>query len=102
MLQIKNKATHHFPCLRRCADHTSNQFVLRFNTCSTLETITVDRTWALPSGISWASIPGSQTFSSCNKLVGGAGTVWSSSKVTGAMSVIYTATVRGYLTAGWA
>lgn len=100
MLQIKNKVTHHFPCLRRCTDHTSDQFVLRFNTCFTLETITVGRTWALPSGISWASVPGSQTFGNCSKLVGGAGTAWSSNKVTGAMAVIDTATVRGYLTAG--
>ena len=71
-----------------------------FSTCSMLEKILVDRNWALPSGISWASVPGSQTFGGCNKLVGGAGTAWSSSKVTGAMAVIDTATVRGYLTAG--
>ena len=71
-----------------------------FSTCSMLEKILVDRNWALPSGISWASVPGSQTFGGCSKLVGGAGTVWSSSKVTGAMAVIDTATVRGYLTAG--
>lgn len=71
-----------------------------FNTCPMLETITVDRNWALPSGISWASVPGSQTFGGCSKLVGGAGTAWSSSKVTGAMAVIDTAAVHGYLTAG--
>ena len=28
-----------------------------FSTCSMLEKILVDRNWALPSGISWASVP---------------------------------------------
>ena len=86
--------------LRGLASAYLTSLFYTFNTCSMLETILVDPNWVLPSGISWASVPGSQTFGNCSKLVGGAGTAWSSSKVTGAMAVIDTATVRGYLTAG--
>ena len=86
--------------LRGLASTYLTSLFYTFNTCSMLETVLVDPNWALPSGISWASVPGSQTFGNCSKLVGGAGTAWSSSKVTGAMAVIDTATVRGYLTAG--
>lgn len=86
--------------LRGLASAYLTSLFYTFSTCSMLETILVDPNWMLPSGISWASVPGSQTFGNCSKLVGGAGTAWSSSKVTGAMAVIDTATVRGYLTAG--
>lgn len=86
--------------LRGLASSYLTSLFYTFSTCSMLEKILVDRNWALPSGISWASVPGSQTFGGCSKLVGGAGTVWSSSKVTGAMAVIDTATARGYLTVG--
>lgn len=86
--------------LRGLASSYLTSLFYAFSTCSMLEKILVDRNWALPSGISWASVPGSQTFGGCKKLAGGAGTVWSSSKVTGAMAVIDTAAVHGYLTAG--
>lgn len=86
--------------LRGLASAYLTSLFYTFNTCTMLETIFVDPNWVLPSGISWASVPGSQTFGNCSKLVGGAGTAWSSNKVTGAMAVIDTATVHGYLTAG--
>ncbi len=47
-----------------------------FSGCSSLVTIYADSTWTLPS----SGLTGSQCFYSCNSLVGGNGTVWSSSR----------------------
>ncbi len=67
-----------------------------FSGCSSLTTIYADSTWALPS----SGISGSQCFYSCStSLVGGAGTVWSSSNTSYTYFRIDTASTPGYLTA---
>lgn len=67
-----------------------------FSSCNSLTTIYADSTWSLPpSGIS-----GSQCFYSCStSLVGGNGTVWSSSKTAYTYFRIDTASTPGYITA---
>lgn len=67
-----------------------------FSGCSSLTTIYADSTWALPS----SGISGSQCFYSCNSLVGGNGTVWSSSNTGYTYMRIDRAGQAGYLTAG--
>ena len=67
-----------------------------FSGCSSLTTIYADSTWALLS----SGISGSQCFYSCStSLVGGAGTVWSSSNTSYTYFRIDTAATPGYLTA---
>ena len=66
-----------------------------FSTCSALTTILADSTWALPS----SGISGSNCFYNCSaSLVGGNGTVWSSSNTGYQYMVIDTAGTPGYLT----
>ena len=65
-----------------------------FSGCSSLVTIYADSTWALPS----SGISGSQCFYSCNSLVGGAGTAWSSSNTGYQYMRIDAAGSPGYLT----
>ena len=67
-----------------------------FSGCSSLTTIYADSTWAPPS----SGISGSQCFYSCNSLVGGNGTVWSSSNTGYTYMRIDRAGQAGYLTAG--
>jgi hypothetical protein len=66
-----------------------------FASCAKLTTITVDSTWALPSGVK-----GFQTFYNDKALVGGNGTAFSSSKAGVSMCVVDRAGQAGYLTAG--
>ena len=66
-----------------------------FASCAKLTTITVDSTWALPSGAK-----GFQTFYNDKALVGGNGTAFSSSKAGVSMCVVDRAGQAGYLTAG--
>ena len=66
-----------------------------FSGCSSLTTIYADSTWALPS----SGISGSQCFYSCSSLVGGNGTVWSSSNTGYTCFRIDTASTPGYITA---
>lgn len=66
-----------------------------FASCSALKTITVDPSWALPSGVADIGC-----FTGCKSLVGGAGTAWSSSKTSGLYMRIDRAGAPGYLTAG--
>ena len=67
-----------------------------FSSCTHLTTMYADATWALPS----SGVSGSQCFYSCStSLVGGAGTVWSSSKTAYTYFRIDTASTPGYLTA---
>lgn len=67
-----------------------------FSSCSSLTTIYADSTWSLPS----SEVSGSQCFYSCStNLVGGAGTVWSSSKAAYTYFRIDTTSTPGYLTA---
>ena len=66
-----------------------------FSGCSSLTTIYADSTWALPS----SEISGSQCFYSCSSLVGGNGTVWSSSNTGYTCFRIDTASTPGYITA---
>lgn len=67
-----------------------------FSGCSSLTTIYADSTWALPS----SGISGSQCFYSCSSLVGGNGTVWSSSNTGYTYMRIDRTGQAGYLTAG--
>ena len=66
-----------------------------FSGCSSLTTIYADSTWALPS----SGISGSQCFYSCSSLVGGNGTVWSSSNTGYTYMRIDRTGQAGYLTA---
>ena len=67
-----------------------------FSSCSSLTTIYADASWTLPS----SGVSGSQCFYSCSaNLVGGNGTVWSSSKTAYTYFRIDTASTPGYLTA---
>ena len=66
-----------------------------FSGCSSLTTIYADSTWTLPS----SGISGSQCFYSCNRLVGGNGTVWSSSNTGYTYMRIDRTGQAGYLTA---
>ena len=66
-----------------------------FSGCSSLTTIYADSTWALPS----SGISGSQCFYSCNSLVGGNGTQWSSSNTGYSYMRIDRTGQAGYLTA---
>ena len=67
-----------------------------FSSCSSLTTIYADSTWALPS----SGISGSQCFYSCStNLVGGNGTVWSSSNTSYTYFRLDAAGTPGYLTA---
>lgn len=65
-----------------------------FSGCSSLTTIYADSTWTLPS----SGISGSQCFYSCNSLVGGNGTAWSSSNTGYTYMRIDAAGSPGYLT----
>jgi hypothetical protein len=65
-----------------------------FAGCSALTTIYADGTWALPT----SGLSGSQCFYSCNALVGGAGTTWSSSKTSCTYMRVDAAATPGYLT----
>ena len=65
-----------------------------FGGASSLMTIYADSTWALPS----SGISGSQCFYNCRNLIGGNGTVWTSSNVGYAFFRIDTAITPGYLT----
>jgi len=68
-----------------------------FSGCSHLAAIYADSTWALPS----SGISGSQCFYGCStSLVGGNGTVWSSSNTGYAYMRIDRTGQAGYLTAG--
>lgn len=69
-------------------------YAYAFAGCSNLVTIYVDSTWALASGAS-----GMATFYNCGQIVGGNGTVYSSSAYGYARMVIDTAGTPGYLTA---
>ena len=69
-----------------------------FASCAALRTIKVDKNWTLPEGIRWNSSEGMQTFMGCSSLVGGNGTAWEKSKLTGAMAIVDTAETPGYLT----
>ena len=67
-----------------------------FSSCTSLETIYADSTWALPS----SGITGSQCFYSCStSLVGGNGTTWASNKTAYTYFRIDTASAPGYITA---
>ena len=66
-----------------------------FSGCSSLTTIYADSTWALPS----SGLSGSQCFYSCSSLVGGTGTVWSSSNTGYTYMRIDRTGQAGYLTA---
>ena len=67
-----------------------------FSSCRSLTTIYADSTWALPS----SGISGSQCFYSCStSLVGGNGTVWSSSNTSYSYFRLDAAGSPGYLTA---
>ena len=66
-----------------------------FSGCSSLTTIYADSTWTLPS----SGISGQQCFYSCNRLVGGNGTQWSSSNTEYTYMQIDRAGTPGYLTA---
>lgn len=67
-----------------------------FSGCASLTTIYADSTWALPS----SGITGSQCFYSCStSLVGGNGTVWTSSNTGYTYMRIDRAGQAGYLTA---
>ena len=66
-----------------------------FSGCSSLTTILADATWALPS----SGVSGSGCFYGCStSLVGGNGTVWSSSNTGYQYMVIDAAGTPGYLT----
>ena len=68
-----------------------------FSGCSSLTTILADATWALPA----SGISGNQCFYGCSSnLVGGNGTVWSSSNTGYTFMRIDAAGSPGYLTAG--
>lgn len=69
-----------------------------FASSSSLTTITVDSTWALPSGLTTTNK--ANCFYGCTSLVGGNGTAWDSSKVSADMAVIDKDEQEGYLTAG--
>ena len=62
--------------------------------CNKLTTIYADASWALPS----SGLTGSQCFYSCNRLVGGNGTAWSSSNTGYMYFRIDTASTPGYVT----
>ena len=66
-----------------------------FSGCSSLVTIYVDSTWALPS----SGVSGSNCFYTCNSLIGGAGTTWASSATGYQYMRIDAAGTPGYLTA---
>ena len=66
-----------------------------FSGCSSLVTIYADSTWSLPS----SGISGSQCFYTCNSLVGGNGTAWSSGNTSYTYMRIDAAGSPGYLTA---
>lgn len=66
-----------------------------FGTCGNLATIYVDPTWALPS----SGVSGLSTFYNCTSLVGGNGTVYSSSNTGYAYMRIDESGTPGYLTA---
>ncbi len=66
-----------------------------FSGCSSLTTIYADSTWTLPS----SGISGSQCFYNCRSLVGGNGTVWSSSNTGYTYMKIDRSGQAGYLTA---
>ena len=63
-----------------------------FGGCGSLVTIWADADWALPS----SGVSGFQTFYQCTSLVGGAGTVWSSSKTGYTYLRIDTVSTPGY------
>ncbi|EHF02170.1 hypothetical protein HMPREF1008_00876 [Olsenella sp. oral taxon 809 str. F0356] len=64
-----------------------------FSGSKNITTIYADSTWALPT----SGISGSQCFYSCNALVGGNGTTWTSSKTSYTYFRIDTASTPGYL-----
>ena len=66
-----------------------------FSSCSSLERIVVDASWALPKGYM-----GAQTFYNCKALVGGNGTAFSSGNAGYAMMRVDVEGSPGYLTAG--
>ncbi|ERI04008.1 hypothetical protein [Atopobium sp. oral taxon 810] len=66
-----------------------------FSDSRNITTIYADATWALPS----SGISGSQCFYSCNALVGGNGTAWSSSNTSYVYMRIDATGTAGYLTA---
>ena len=81
--------------LRGFDPSTLTDLFYTFSGCSSLTTIYADSTWALPS----SGISGLQCFYNCQALVGGVGTVWSSSNKSYTYMRIDTASTLGYLTA---
>ena len=74
-----------------------NYLFYTFSGCSRLTTNFADASWALPS----SGITGSQRFCSCpTSLVGGNGTVWTSSKTAYTYFRIDTTGTPGYITSG--
>lgn len=64
-----------------------------FNGCTALASLLVDSIWALASGVS-----GTSTLYNCTSIVGGNGTVYSSSATSYARMVVDRAGQAGYLT----
>lgn len=68
---------------------------MAFGSCTSLETVTVDTGWTLPT-----VADGYATFYNCKKLVGGNGTTYASSRISGEYMRVDIEGTHGYLTAG--